>query len=212
MPVVCMFALILSGCEETPVKETAVTLQATDEGFLAFSGGGESDLEEVERLNHEIEHLIDEYHETLGDENRTWTVTCQVNSTDRILQGTIYITKEEISLLGISEDTRQLASFAYDTQEHHGYTAQDTLETDPLTGVELSTKVQQAFSVLEPNAELLSTEMQGFLLNDDATTQFFYMRVEEDPDTEDPDNDTYERFYLYDPVVDAMAELAWPTE
>lgn len=208
---VCLTAMTVIGCSEPATPAADVTLTITEEGFLTFGGGGEEDLSEMERLNHEIEELAEEYRETLQDDERTWDVISTLCNSDRILQGTIYIRKQESSLLSGDTNTRQLASFAYDTQSHTGYTAQDVLESDPLSSVELSTKVHKAFSVLEPNAELLSTEMQGFLLSDDATTEFLYMRIEEEPDPENPADEPTEMFYLYDPAVDAMAELEWPT-
>lgn len=212
LPAVCLCLLPLTGCNKQTAPATDVTLTIDDEGFLSFSGGGEDDQSEIDRLNHDIEELIEEYHDTLDDEERTWTVCSTLDSTEHILQGTIYISKDETSLLSGAQTSGQLASFAYDVQNHLGFTAQDALESDPLTGVELSTKVQQAFSVLEPGAELISTEMQGFVLNDDATTHFLYMRIEEEPDPENPGDLPVERFYLYDPAVDAMAELEWPAE
>lgn len=207
----CLVAGLLAGCGQTKAPSGPVTLTVTDEGFLSYAGGGAEDEEEIERLNAEIQVLVDEYRETLDDTDRKWTVTSEITSGDRILQGTIYITKEETSLLSGDTSSRQLASFAYDTETHTGYTAQDALEADPLTGVELSTNVKQAFNVLEPGAELLTTEMQGFVLNDDATTEFIYMRIESDADPEDGVETPIEQFYLYDPSVDAMAALDWPT-
>lgn len=210
MGIVCLLALEICGCGREAVPESDVTIQVTGEGFLTFTGGGEADLEEIERLNGEISRIVDEYRETLDDEECKWTVTSRIDSGARILQGTIYIRKEESSLLSGTIESRQIASFAYDTETHIGYTAQDALEADPLTGVDLATRVKKAFNVLEPDAELLQTEMQGFLLNDDATTEFLYMRIEETPDAENPGEDPIERFYLYDPAIDAMAELDWP--
>lgn len=211
LPAFCLVLWNLTGCGETTAPATAVTLNITDDGFLTFSGGGEADHSEIERLNDEIGELIEEYQATLDDDEQTWTVTSTLSTGDRILQGTIYISKEESTLLSGDVHSRQLASFAYDTQTHTGYTAQDALESDPMDSVELSTRVHKAFRVLEPNAELYSTEMQGFLLNDDASTEFLYMRIEEEPDPENPADEATEMFYLYDPAVDAMAELDWPT-
>lgn len=212
LPAACLLLIGLTGCGETPAPATDVTLSVTEEGFLTFEGGGEEDLSEITRLNEEITSLVDEYRETLQDDEENWTVTSTIDVGERILQGTIYIHKEESSLLSGNTESRQLASFAYDTQEHVGYTAQDALEADPLSGVELATRVQQAFSVLEPDAALLSTDMQGFVLNDDATTEFLYMRIESELDSEHPGENTVEQFYLYDPAVNAMTELTWPTD
>lgn len=210
LPVGLFVATVLSGCSERTEPATEIVLTITDEGFLQFSGGGADDEEELDRLNDEIEQLVDEYHETLDDNEINWTVCSQLASGDRVLQGTIYITKDQASLLSGAQQSRQLASFAYDTQTHTGYTALDALREDPLTGVDLSTRVQKAFRALEPDAELLSTEMQGFLLNDNATTQFLYMQIEMDPDPENPGERPTEQFYLYDPDVDAMAIIEWP--
>lgn len=209
----CLVMSLFTGCGQTQTPAAQpVTLRITQDGFLQFSGGGEEDAEEIERLNEDIAELVDEYQETLDDDGRTWTVVSQSDLGERILQGTIYITRKESSLLMGEQTTHQLASYAYDTETHTGYTAQDALEADPLTGVELSTRVKKAFNTLEPEAELLTTEMQGFVMTEDATTEFLYMRVESDEDAEDPDNLPIEQFYLYDPGVDAMSALAWPTE
>lgn len=215
LPIVCLFAANIMGCgkssvQETTTQEADVTLSITDEGFLVFAGGGEEDQDEIERLNEEIGELIEEYRDTLDDNERNWTVTSELHHGNRVLQGTIYIDKEDSSLLSGTIESRQLASFAYDIETHTGYDAQDALEADPLTGVDLATRVQKAFRVLESDADLIATDMQGFLLNDDVTTEFLYMRIEYEPDPENPGELPTEQFYLYDPGVDAMAVLEWP--
>lgn len=185
-------------------------MDVTDEGLLSFNGGHEEDISEIERLNSEINKIADEYHETLEEDDKTWTVMSLTENGDRILQGTIYINRQETSLLGERQESRQLASFAYDLEQHRGFTALDALEEDPMTSVELATRTNKAFNTLEPEAQLLQTEMQGFVLNDNATTKFLYMRIESEIYPENQETQQVEEFYLYDPSIDAMAQIDWP--
>ncbi len=199
-----VLTLGIQGCAPKTSTPSKAGIRNTNDGFFEFYGGGEEDEEALEHLNKEITDLREEYAKTLEDDNDTWTVVSKISASDRILQATVYIKQDHINLLGNEETVRYVSSYAFDKKLHKGYDALEALQAGKLSGVDLSRKIDKAFRTLEPNGVIHSTEMQGFFLDENTgDVKFIYMRVEADFGGEDYE----ERFYLYDPLVDAMEAL-----
>lgn len=186
-------------------------IYSTSDDFFTFSSTTPADEPEIDRLNDELDSLRKKYERLTASGEETWNVDSRVAASERVLQGTIYVTDTWTGLTGEPRTERWLASYGFDKQTHTGYTAKDALKESGMTGVDLSTKVEQALRTLDPDAELRSTEMQGFQLDSQTgKIKFIYMRVMVRVTDDQGEETDEERFYLYDPAALAMQQMNWP--
>jgi len=168
-------------------------------------------LESMEELNDEIRSVSTEYSAAKSKEYKNLVVATTASRTKKYLQATVYTISYESSWLGsdnvLQEKDRNLYSVAYDVQNDRAILCEDALEMTGMTGVELSVSMEDAFRDRTLKGQLRSTDMQGFLLDDNGSVCSIFMKLTYRPEGSD---ETKTAFVSFDPDTKKVTKLGFP--
>lgn len=217
--------LLMAGCgsrdrkAETAPAENAVAesaqirIETESENVQLpyFTNDADDPTPAMDELNEEVEEVRRDSEDARSKDDETYTVVTQADSGDRILQATMAMTDDWITLTGRERTERNLKSLAYDKQTDTAITCVEALEQAGISGVSLSQSVEEALLALEKTdasyqGNLRSTEMQGFTLDDAGNLQTIDMKLEIDTGEED----LSQFFFVYNPADAALTPYVWP--
>ena len=163
--------------------------------------GGEPD-EAMVKLNGEIDSIREDYAEAVLDPAKDAQLHVESQRSDSSLGTTIYLKTTQQTLSGKEKVVRDLASFGYDCETREAVLAPDALERTGMNGVELSTKMEDAVRSGRIRGNLLSTEMEGFLLNG-KNVELLYMKLLLVQDNREPED----AFFSYNPETGEITDI-----
>lgn len=192
----------------TSEDESTRTVQGISSVLPVFTTSTGTPAEGMEKLNEILESARNDYAVDLSSDRKLMMTHTDVTSGSQVLQITYYQTEYTTSLTGKIEKKRNLCSLAYDIRSDEAITPVEALESTGMTGIELSQLVSDDFSQLGEEGELHSTDMQGFLLDEDGNVTKIYMKLETDRDEDEYE----EEFFVVDPKTGTMSRLSWPED